>query len=140
MEKANFENSIEVLQTLVMGLGAGLSVWGTIQLTEAYKAEAEFEQLTEEHRSRISEIGVLLERLNEDYENSKISAARFTKLFEQYESEENELYADIAELKAGIAAQKKQSVEQILASGRVAAISFMMKDLDALFALKDMEI
>ena len=140
MEEQFYENAVDTLSTLVSALGAGIGVWGIINMTEAYEREANFEQLTEEHRSRISEIGVLLERLNEDYENSKISAARYTKLFEQYESEENELYADIAELKAGIAAQKKQSVEQILAGGRVAAISFMMKDLDALFALKDMEI
>jgi hypothetical protein len=31
-----FTSSIETLQTLVIGLGAGLSVWGVINLLEGY--------------------------------------------------------------------------------------------------------
>jgi hypothetical protein len=31
-----FESSIEVLQTLVIALGAGLGVWGIINLLEGY--------------------------------------------------------------------------------------------------------
>ena len=34
-----FNNAIEVLQTLVVALGAGLGVWGVINLLEGYGSD-----------------------------------------------------------------------------------------------------
>jgi len=126
------ENAVDTLSTLVSALGAGIGVWGTIHLLEAYEREANFEQLTEEHRSRLYEIGVLTERLYTDRAPGKISKARFEKLSVQYEAEETELRADIAELKADIAAQKKQGIEQILAAGQIYGLSFMVGNADTM--------
>ena len=123
MKKENFENAVDTLSVLVSGLGAGIGVWGIINLIEAYEQEAEFEQLTEEYRHRISEINVLLEQLYTDNATGKVHGARFQKLSTQYEAEQIECYEAIAELKADIAEQKKQGLEQLLSGADIAGIA-----------------
>ena len=123
MNKENLENAVDTLSVLVSGLGAGIGVWGIINLIEAYEQEAEFEQLTEEYRHRISEINVLLEQLYTDNAVGKIHNARFQKLSAQYEAEQIECYEAIAELKADIAEQKKQGLEQLLSGADIAGIA-----------------
>lgn len=126
-EERFFEHAVEVLETLVLALGAGLGTWGTVNLVEGYRRDAEFEQLTEEYRARIHEINVLMEQLYDDKAADRICDDCFDEQVAEYEAEQAELFEAIAELKADIAAQKKQGMAQLMAGGRLVLIG-LIKD------------
>lgn len=47
-----FNSAVDVLQTLVIALGAGLGIWGAINLLEGYGTQTEGRTLGRDHRHR----------------------------------------------------------------------------------------
>ena len=136
MEQMNYSNAAQILSTLVYGLGAGLGTWGIINLLDGYKREADIEQLTAEYRSRITEIDEIIMQLIDDKNCGRITIAEYKTKCAKYDAEMDECLEAIADLKAEIAAQKRQGLEQILTGGRIALISsFVGSPEDMQFAL-----
>ena len=136
MKQHNFSSETEVLTTLVGALGAGLGAWGTINLLEAYKRNAEKDEITAEYRSRINELDLLLQGLFEDKATGKITAAQYQAKCAEYDAEMDTLFEALHDLDKDIAAQKRHGMEQLLTGGRLALFApFAGSPEDRQFAL-----
>lgn len=117
-ENGFFSNAVETLEPLVLESGAELGAWGTVNLIEGYRCEAGYEQIAEEYRERIHEIGKLMEHLYDDKAADKIRDDCFEKQLAEYEDELAVHHKVIAELKVDIEEKKKQGIAQLMAGAR----------------------
>ena len=132
MDEQFYDDAIEVLETIITALGAGVGVWGTINLIDAYQTEADKAEIIAEYHSRIHEIDRLVAQLYEDNKNGKISNSRYCKLTAAYEAEQAELIEAVYNFDKEVTAQKEQAVTQILKGGQIAMIAPLARHLDSL--------
>jgi len=132
MNTGSDNNAFEVLTTLTNALGAGLAVWGVINLLEGYKNAAAKEEIAFEYRSRIAEIDLLAQRVSDDYAADKIPYARYQALCVEYDAEQAELTQALYGLDAATEAQKRQGMTQLLQGAGIATIAPLLRSLDNL--------
>lgn len=132
MEKQFFENACETLSILVSELGAGLAVWGVINLIEAYEVGAAKDDIAANYRSRIRELEVSAQRVSEDYAAGTIPFARYYALCAECDEEISELLEALNGLDAEIEAQKSHAVQQILHAGGYAMLAPTLCSIDSI--------
>jgi hypothetical protein len=130
MEKAFFENAVDTLEILVSAMGAGLAVWGIINLLEAYEVGAARDEIAAGYRSRIRELELSAQRVSDDYAAGKIPFSRYHALCTECDAEIDELLEALYGLDAEIAAQKEQAVNQILNAGSMVLVAPIIQNPD----------
>lgn len=123
-----WDEAIETLQILVTRLGAGLAVWGVINLIESYEDKSAYDETAEDYRQRIKEVDLQLQQLFEDKATGRITPAQYKADCVVYDDEMDELREALRDLEREAEARKRRSMAQIIQGANLAAIAPFIND------------